>query len=41
MAHGNLCEFDPRKESIEDFHERFEFYCLANNIKDTEGDAQQ
>jgi len=41
MAHGNLREFDPRKESIEDFRERFEFYCLANNIKDTKGDSQR
>ena len=34
MAHGNLREFDPKKESIEDFRERFNFYCLANNIRD-------
>ena len=34
MAHGNLREFDPKKELIEDFHERFDFYCLANNIHD-------
>ena len=34
MAYGRLKEFDPKKESIEDFKERFEFYCLANNIKD-------
>ena len=33
MAHGSLREFDLTKESIEDFKERFEFYCLANNIK--------
>ena len=33
MAHGTLREFDPVKESIEDFKERFEFYCLANNVK--------
>ena len=36
MAHGNLREFDPKKESIEDFRERFDFYCLANNVRDTE-----
>ena len=36
MAHGNLREFDPKKESIEDFRERFDFYCLANNVCDTE-----
>ena len=33
MAHGNVREFDPAKESMEDFQQRFEFYCLANNIK--------
>ena len=33
MVHGSLKDFDPKKESIEDFIERFEFYCLANNIK--------
>ena len=33
MAHGSLREFDPTKESIEDFKERFEFYCTANNIR--------
>lgn len=33
MAHGNLREFDPKKESIEDFYERFEFYCVANGIR--------
>ena len=33
MAHGNVQEFDLAKESIEDFQQRFEFYCLANNIK--------
>ena len=32
MAHGSLREFDPTKESIEDFKGRFEFYCTANNI---------
>ena len=31
MAHGNLCEFDPKKESVEDFHESF---CVANGIGD-------
>ena len=25
-------EFDPKKESIEDFEERFEFYCVVNGI---------
>ena len=32
MAHGVLREFDPLKESIEDFRDRFKFYCLVNNI---------
>ena len=32
MAHGVLHEFDLLKESIEDFCEPFDFYCLANNI---------
>ena len=36
MAHGNLCEFDPKKESIEDFREQFDFYYLANNIRDSD-----
>ena len=39
-AHGMLRDFDSTKESVEDFHERFEFYCLANNIKE-EGDGQR
>ena len=39
MAHGTLWEFDANKESIEDFHHRFKFYCLLNNIK--EGDEAQ
>ena len=34
MAHGSLCEFDLKKESIKDFHEHFEFYCVANGIQD-------
>ena len=32
-------EFDLAKESVEDFKQLFEFYCLANNIK-AEDDAQ-
>ena len=32
MAHG------PVKESIEDFRERFDFYCLANNIRGENAD---
>ena len=34
MAHGILREFDPKKESVEDFNEHFEFYCVANGIRD-------
>ena len=32
MVHGVLHEFDPSKESVEDFREHYEFYFLANNI---------
>ena len=32
MAHGHI-EFDAAKKTIEDFHQCFEFYCQANNIK--------
>lgn len=39
MAHGSLKEFDPAKESIEDFRERFDLYCLANNIRGENADA--
>ena len=39
MAHGTLGEFDANKESIEDFYQRFKFYCLLNHIK--EGDEAQ
>ena len=39
MAHSALREFDVNKESIEDFHQRFKFCCLVNNIK--EGDEAQ
>jgi len=39
MVHGSLKEFDPVKESIEDFREGFHFYCLANNIRDENADA--
>ena len=33
MAHGSLQEFDPKKESVEDFHECFKFYCVVNGIQ--------
>ena len=39
MAYSTLREFDSKKEVIEDFQQRFEFYCLANYIKD--GDEAQ
>ena len=41
MAHGSLKEFYPTKKSIEDFKERFEFYCLANNVKGEGEHAQR
>ena len=41
MAHGTLREFYPTKESIEDFKERFEFYCTANNIRGEGEHARQ
>ena len=41
MAHGTIREFDPQKESIEDFHVRFEFYCVANNLRPGEGDNRK
>ena len=40
MAHGQIKEFDSAKETIEDFRQRFEFYCTANNIKSGD-EAQQ
>jgi len=39
MAHGTIHEFDSQKESIEDFHERFQFYCGANNVRGAKGEA--
>ena len=41
-AYGMMHEFDPVKESIKDFHDHFDFYCLANNIQsDRTAAAQQ
>ena len=40
MAHGSLREYDPTKESIQDFKEHFEFYCTAKNIRDEGKHAQ-
>ena len=34
MAHSSLREFNQKKESVEDFHERFKSYCVANGIRD-------
>ena len=34
MTYGTLREFHPKKESMEDFNERFDFYCLVKNIRD-------
>ena len=39
IVQGHIWEFDSAKETIEDFHQRFEFYCKANNIK-SEDEAQ-
>ena len=33
-------EFNSTKETIDDFHQRFKFYCAANNIKSND-EAQQ
>ena len=41
MAHGALKEFDAEKESIEDFKERFEFYCVANKFKNEGEDLRR
>ena len=40
MAHGHIKEFDLTKETIDDFRQRFEFYCAANIIK-SDDEAQQ
>ena len=37
MVHGVLKEFDPEKESMEDYKERFDFCCVAIKFKN-EGD---
>ena len=41
MAHETLREFDPKKESIEDFVERFEFYRVANGIRGDNADKKK
>ena len=38
--HGHIKEFDPTKERIDDFRQRFEFYCTANDIKSEDEDQQ-
>ena len=40
MAHGHIKEFDSTKETVDDFRQRFKFYCAANNIK-SDNEAQQ
>ena len=39
MAHGHIREIDAAKETFQDFHQRFEFYYQANNMK-SEDEAQ-
>ena len=41
MAHETLHEFDPKKESIEDFVEHFKFYCVANSIRGDYADKKK
>ena len=41
MAHGSIRVFDPWKESVEDFYKHFEFYCVSNNIRPSEGDSRK
>ena len=41
MTHGTFREFDPKKESIEDFEKRFEFYCVANGIHGDNADKKK
>ena len=41
MAHGVLKEFDPAKESVEDFRERFDFYCVANKFRNDSDDLRR
>ena len=36
MVHGTLREFDLKKEAIDDFWQRFEFYCLANDSNEVQ-----
>ena len=40
MAHRHIKEFDLTKETIDNFRQRFKFYCAANNIK-SDDEAQQ
>ena len=40
IAHGHIKEFDSTKETVDDFRQRFKFYCAANNIK-SDDEAQQ
>ena len=40
-VYSNMHELDPKKESIEDFYERFEFYCMANGICNDDTDKKK
>jgi len=40
MAHGHIREFDLTKETVDDFYQRFEFYCLANKITENDEAGQ-
>ena len=40
MAQGHIKEYDSTKETVDDFRQRFKFYCAANNIK-SDDEAQQ
>ena len=40
MSHWHIKEFESTKETVDDFCQCFEFYCVANNIK-SEDEAQQ
>ena len=33
MAHGRLTVFEPAEESFDNYLQRFEFYCSANDVR--------
>ena len=41
MAHRVLKKFDPEKESIEDFRERYDFYCVVNKLRNEGKDLRR